>query len=725
VSESKPLLIELGTEELPVKALPELARSFADGIVLGLAKRGVAHGAARCLYSPRRLAVLIDAVGLAQPEQHSEVLGPYLNIALNAEGQPTPALLGFAQKNGVDWSALERTTDAKGARFVHRAVKPGAATAELLPVILAEAVAAMPIPKPMRWGDHAHAFARPLHWLLMLHGEKVVDATLFGAKADLMSRGHRFHHAKPVWISRPQDYIDALRAARVLVDPDERRARIRSEVESAARALGGSARITEDNLEQVNCLVEWPKAVGCAFEESFLRVPQEALIGTMEANQKFFPVLDAEGRLTRHFIGVANIESGDEAEVRKGYERVIRPRFADAQFFFDEDLKQGLAAMSAGLASVTYQQKLGSVADKVARVAALAEAIAPKLGVDAALARRAAELAKADLQSRLVGEFPELQGIAGRYYAAAGGEPAEVAAAIDEAYMPRFAGDAIAPSKLGQVLAVAERVDTLAGGFAVGLKPTGNKDPFALRRNALGLARTLIEGRLELDLSALLLDALDSVRERVPSATGEVHGHHLDGELVDFILDRLRGYYAERGVPTLQFEAVAGALRPVAAEAAATQGNGGVAVGAASAATRASYSLLDFDARLTAIAEFAKLPEAEALAAANKRIRNILRKAEGPIPARIDPSLLVEPAEKELAESVEAAIRETDHALAQRDYGGVLRRLAWLRDPVDLFFDAVMVMAEDAALRRNRLALLKRLSDRFLAVADVSVLAAG
>jgi len=706
VSESKPLLIELGTEELPVKALPELARSFADGIKAGLEKRGVAHGAARCLYSPRRLAVLVDAVGLAQPEQRSEVLGPYLNIALNAEGQPTPALLGFAQKNGVDWSALEKTTDAKGARFVHRAVKPGATTAELLPAILAEAIAAMPIPKPMRWGDHAHAFARPLHWLLLLHGEKVVDTVLFGIKADLMSRGHRFHHAKPVWISRPEDYIDALRAARVLVDPDERRARIRTEVEAAARALGGTARITEDNLEQVNCLVEWPKAVSCAFEESFLRVPQEALIGTMEANQKFFPVLDDEGRLTPHFIGVANIESGDEAEVRKGYERVIRPRFADAQFFFDEDLKQGLAAMNAGLANVTYQQKLGSVADKVARVAALAEAIAPKLGVDAALARRAAGLAKADLQSRLVNEFPELQGIAGRYYAAAGGEPAEVAAAIDEAYMPRFAGDAIAPSKLGRVLAVAERVDTLAGGFAAGLKPTGNKDPFALRRNALGLARTLIEGGMDLDLSALLLDALDRVRERVPAATGEVHGHHLDGELVDFILDRLRGYYTERGVPSVQFEAVAGAMR---------------AEGEPSSSRRVG-SLLDFDARLSAIAEFAKLPEAEALAAANKRIRNILRKAAEAIPDRIDAALLAEPAEKALAESVEAAIRETDHALAERDYVGVLRRLAWLREPVDAFFDAVMVMAEDAALRSNRLALLKRLSDRFLAVADVSVL---
>ncbi len=706
VSESKPLLIEIGTEELPVKALPELARSFADGIIAGLDKRGVTHGAARSLYTPRRLAVLVEAVGDSQPEQRSEVLGPYLNIALDADGLPTPALLGFAQKTGANWTALEKISDAKGERFVHRAVRPGSATGELLPQILAEAVAAMPIPKPMRWGAHAHAFARPVHWLLMLHGGQVVDTSLFGCKADLMSRGHRFHHDKPVWVSDPGQYIDQLRAAKVLVDPDERRAQVRSEVEAAATAAGGTARITEDNLEQVNCLVEWPKAVSCSFEESFLRVPQEALIGTMEANQKFFPVLDAEGRLTPNFIGIANIESSNEAAVRTGYERVIRPRFADAQFFFDEDLKQGLSGMNAGLATVTYQQKLGSVADKVARVAALAETIAGKVGVDPALARRAAELAKADLQSRMVNEFPELQGIAGRYYAAAGGESIELAAAIDEAYMPRFAGDAIAPSGLGRVLAVAERVDTLVGGFAAGLKPTGNKDPFALRRSALGLARTLIEGEMELDLSALLLDALDRLRERLPAITGEVHGQHLDGELVDFILDRLRAYYAERGTPGTHFDAVAAAMRPD--------------LGATS--SRRIGSLLDFDRRLKAIAEFASLPESEALAAANKRIRNILRKTDESIPDQVHRSLLTEPAEIALAESLDAAIRETAHALAARDYVGVLRRLAWLREPVDTFFETVMVMDEDEALRRNRLALLKRLSDRFLAVADVSVL---
>ncbi|MBB5014154.1 glycine--tRNA ligase subunit beta [Rehaibacterium terrae] len=691
MTDHRPLLIELGTEELPVKALPELARTFAEGVVAGLDRRGLAHGAARALYTPRRLAVHVAGVALQQPEQHSELLGPYLNIALDAEGRPTPALLGFAQKNGIDWTRLARTTDNKGERFVHRATKPGAATAELLPEILAEAIKAMPIPKPMRWGAHEYGFARPVHWLVMLLGDQVVDGSLFGLAANRMSRGHRFHHDKAVWIGSADDYVEALRQAKVLVDPDERRARIRAEVEAAAQAAGGVARIEPGILEEVNGLVEWPKAILCGFEREFLAVPQEALIATMEANQKFFPVLDGDGRLTERFVGVANIESRDEAEVRRGYERVIRPRFADAKFFFDEDRKQGLAAMNAGLKTVTYQQKLGSYADKVARVAALAEAIAPQVGVDAALARRAAELAKADLQSRLVGEFPELQGIAGRYYAAAEGEPAEVAAAIDEAYMPRFAGDAIAPSPLGRVLAVAERLDTLAGGFAAGLKPTGNKDPFALRRNALGLARTLIEGGLDLDLPHELRRAVHANDGTTAMDAAEVRVT----ELYDFILDRLRGYFADQGVPGAHFEAVA-AVRPA--------------------------SLLDFDRRLKAIGEFARLPEAEALAAANKRIRNILKKAGDEIPDHVARSRLIEPAEQALAESVEAAIRETDDVLAAHDYIAVLKRLAWLRAPVDAFFDGVMVMAEDPALRENRLALLKRLADRFSAVAEIGLL---
>ncbi|HET8819371.1 MAG TPA: glycine--tRNA ligase subunit beta [Xanthomonadaceae bacterium] len=669
MSAMQPLLIEIGTDELPVAALPGLAQALFDGVVEGLSRRGVAieRGDAKPLYTPRRLAVLLPGVAVEQPEQRGEVPGPYVNIALDGEGQPTRALLGFAAKAGVEWTALERTTDAKGERFVHRSVTPGRATADLLPEILAEAVAGMPIPRPMRWGAHAHAFARPVHWLVVLLGDQVVEAGLFGQRSDRMSRGHRFLHDGPVWIGTPGDYVDALRGAHVLADPDERRERIVREVEAAAGQAGGTARIAPDNLAQVECLVEWPEAVACSFDRAFLDVPAEALVATMETNQKFFPVLDAEGALTGHFVGVANIPSTDVAEVRKGYERVIRPRFADAKFFFDEDLKQGLASMGEGLATVTYQAKLGSVADKVARVAALAETIAASAGVDAGLARRAAALSKNDLQSRMVNEFPELQGIAGRHYAAAAGEPAEVAAAIDEAYMPRFAADAIAPSPLGRVLAIAERLDTLAGGFSAGLKPTGNKDPFALRRNALALARTVIEGELDVALP-------------------------MPDEVRDFVLDRLRGYYGEQGMPPQQFEAV-------------------VAV--------APATLLDFDRRLRAIGEFAKLPEAEALAAANKRSRNILRKVEGDVPTAIDPALFAEEAERELAAAIDAAIADTDPLLEQRDYVAVLGRLARLRPQVDAFFDQVMVNAEDPAIRDNRLALLKRLSDRLGSVAAI------
>lgn len=709
----KPLLIELGTEELPVKALPGLAQAFFDGIVAGLGKRGIAvqDDGAKPLSTPRRLAVLLPGVAEEQPEQAVETFGPYVNIALDAAGRPTKALEGFAAKAGVAWNALERASDAKGERFVHRSVKPGVRTAEVLPEVLAEAIAAMPIPKPMRWGDHDYGFARPVHWLVLLFGGEVVPAQLLGVVAGRDSRGHRFLHDAWVPLSAPGEYVAALEAASVLVDPDARRARIVAEVEVAARQAGGSARITGDNLEQTVALVEWPSAVLCSFEQAFLAVPQEALIETMEVNQKFFPVLDAGGRLTEHFVGIANIVSKDVEQVRKGYERVIRPRFADAKFFFDEDLKQGLEAMGEGLAGVTYQARLGSVADKVARVSSLAQAIAPQVGVDAALAKRAAELAKNDLQSRMVNEFPELQGIAGRHYAQAAGEDSEVALAIDEAYRPRFAGDDIAASGTGKVLAIAERLDTLAGGFAAGLKPTGNKDPFALRRNALGLARTIIESGFDLDLKGLLKEARSQIsylgyRNVDPGSLDDdaalaahiesVRAHDAE-EMYDFILDRLKGYYADKGVPATHFNAVA-ELRP--------------------------HSLYDFDRRIDAIGTFAQLPEAEALAAANKRIRNILRKAEGEVPGQVDDTLLSEPAELALAEAVAAAIDDTGAALAQRDYVSVLSGLAKLRPQVDAFFDQVLVNAEDPAVRGNRLALLKTLGERFGRVAAIEHLSA-
>lgn len=693
-----PLLIELGTEELPPKALDELANAFRDGVVAGLTKRGIAHTAhsVRALHSPRRLAVWIEDVALQQPEQKLERRGPAANAAFDAAGTPTKALIGFAHSCGVTVEQLEKIDTDKGAWLVHRAVKPGEATATLLPQIVEEALKALPIPKPMRWSDLDYQFVRPAHWLVILLGADVVPAEILGLKSDRMSRGHRFHHPQPVWISHASDYIDALRAAKVLVNPAERANHVISEVQLVAEAGGGVPRLRQDLVDEVKNLVEWPVGIACTFERDFLRVPQEALIMTMESNQKFFPVFDAEGKLTERFIGVANIESRDPNEIRKGYERVIRPRFADARFFFDEDLKTPLAAQQEALKKVTYQQKLGSVWDKVCRVGELARVIAERLrsmhgiGVDPAQATQAAKLAKCDLMTRMVGEFPELQGIMGRYYAIAQGEAAEVANALDEFYQPRFAGDAIAPSRLGQVLAIAEKLDTLAGMFAIGQKPTGNKDPFSLRRNALGLARTLIEGGLDLDLNALLREAIAAISTDGLDAKAN--------DLYDFITDRLRGYYADQGLRGDAFEAVL-AVRPA--------------------------SLRDFDRRIRAIDAFAKQPEAESLAAANKRIGNILRQAgekQFAIAERVDAALLDAGAEADLANALSAAMAEVEPLMREHRYVETMQRLSQLKPVADAFFDGVMVMVDDPAKRANRLGLLRALRTQFLAIADIGVL---
>lgn len=708
------LLIEIGTEELPPKALDTLATAFASGVAEGLARNGVAIDAdsVRSYCSPRRLAVHIANVATEQPDQAIERRGPALSAGLDAAGNPTRALSGFAASCGVDVAALERLETDKGAWFVHRAVQRGQPTAALLPAIVEEALKALPIPKPMRWGDHAHSFVRPVHWLLMLHGADVIEASLFGLASGRQSRGHRFHHAGPVHVADADSWLDALRAAKVLADPAERRRRIVDEVGRVAGETGGTPRLSADLLDEIANLTEWPVAIACAFDREFLEVPQEALVMTMESNQKFVPVFDAAGRLSEHFIGVANIESKDPAEIRKGYERVIRPRFADAKFFYDEDRKQGLASFQDSLKSVTYQQSLGSVWDKSVRVAELARIIANRVGADAALATRAAALSKCDLMSRMVGEFPELQGVMGRYYASQGNprESAEVAEALDEFYRPRHAGDAIASSPIGRVLAVAERLDTLAGIFAVGMKPSGNKDPFALRRAALGLARTLIEARLDLDLKAHLAEALAALPEsalaaglgkgkdgQAPELDAGRRRSALAAELYEFIVDRLRGYYAEQGMTGEVFEAVR-ALSPA--------------------------SLLDFDRRLHAVVQFATLPEAQSLAAANKRIGNILRQAGDSGHAALDPSLLESDAERELVRAVEQAEASGDPLIAAGDYVGLLATLAALRDPVDHYFDNVMVMADDEGVRRNRLALLARIRSMFLRVADVSMLPA-
>jgi len=704
------LLIELGTEELPPKSLDELAGAFATGVCEGLTKRGIAAdvAAARTYCSPRRLAVLVPAVAAAQADQSIERRGPALNAGLDASGQPSKALLGFAQSCGVDVASLEKLETDKGAWFVHRAQKKGQPTAELIAEILAEALKALPIPRPMRWGDHDYSFVRPAHWLVMLHGDQVIEGGTLGLKAGRMSRGHRFHHPQPVHIVDADSWLDALRGASVLADPRERRERVRAQIAAAARETGGVPRLSDALLDEIANLTEWPVAIACTFDREFLAVPQEALVMTMETNQKFVPVFTADGKLTEHFIGVANIDSKDPAEIRKGYERVIRPRFADAKFFYDEDRKQPLASHQEALKAVTYQQALGSVWDKSVRVAELARVIAHRVGVDAGLATRAAALSKCDLVTRMVGEFPELQGVMGRYYAQASGENAEIAAALDEFYAPRFGGDRIARGKVGQVLAVAERYDTLAGIFAVGMKPSGNKDPFALRRAALGLARTLIEAPLSIDFAALLLEALELLPEsalaaglptakdgKVPALDAGARRAGLAAEIRDFILDRLRAYYADQGVGAEAFEAVR-ALAP--------------------------SDLTDFDRRLHAVVEFAKLPEAQALAAANKRIGNILRQAGAGETGELDALLLEAGAEQILADALGKAEADAAPLAKARDYVGLLKRLAALREPVDRYFDDVMVMVDDAATRANRLRLLGRLRGLFLRVADISVL---
>ncbi|WP_445145487.1 glycine--tRNA ligase subunit beta [Dyella sp. Tek66A03] len=710
---SKPLLIELGTEELPPKALDELAAAFLRGICDGLAKRGVsaALDVARSYASPRRLAVYIPEVAVQQPAQTIERRGPAVNAALDADGQPGKALLGFAQSCGVTVEQLEKLETDKGSWFVFRATKPGQPVAALLSDVVEEALKGLPIPKPMRWSDHEYSFVRPVHWLVMLHGADIIDGAVLGLSSGRKSRGHRFMHPQPLHVVDADSWLDGLRSAKVLADPLERRQKIRDEVARVAKETGGVPQLDDALLDEIANLTEWPVAIACTFERDFLAVPPEALVTTMETNQKFVPVFDAQGKLTEHFIGVANIDSKQPGEIRKGYERVIRPRFADAKFFWDEDLKTPLAGYQDQLKNVTYQQSLGSLWDKSIRVAELARIIANRVDVDAGEATRAAALSKCDLLTRMVGEFPELQGVMGRYYAAHHGETAEVANALDSYYQPRFAGDAIAAGKVGRVLAVADRLDTLSGIFAVGLKPSGNKDPFALRRAALGLARTLVEGGLELDLRGSLVEALELLPEaalaaglkpgkdgKAPLLEAGKRRAALVDELYDFVLERLRGYYAEQGFTGEQFEAVL-AVSPT--------------------------SLVDFDRRLRAVAEFGRRPEALSLAAANKRVANILRKqaeeAGAPaVGATVDAAHFEADAERALAAALAGARADTAAPLQAGDYAAVLTRLAQLQAPVDAFFDSVLVNAENPAVRANRLALLGQLKAQFGAIADIA-----
>ncbi len=693
MNETRDILIEIGTEELPPKALPKLSAAFEQGVTAGLAEAGVAAGECVAYAAPRRLALWLKAVPVAQPDREELRRGPALQAAFDEEGRPTRAAEGFARSVGAAVDDLERIENEKGAWLAYRLHIPGRSTAELLPEVVERALAALPVPKRMRWGSGEVEFVRPVHWVCLLQGDRVIPATVLGLEATGSTRGHRFHHPGPLKLAEPAAYAPLLETeGRVLPSFAERREAIRAQLLDAAARLGGTVRIDEDLLDEVTALVEWPVAITGNFEARFLEVPHEALILTMQDNQKYFPVVDEAGRLLPHFITIANIESRDPERVREGNERVIRPRFADAEFFWNQDRRRPLASHLPELEQVVFQKQLGTLADKTRRLMRLAGELAAMLQVDETQARRAAELSKCDLMTSMVYEFPELQGIMGRYYAAHDGEPGEVPQALEEQYLPRHAGDALPRTGVGRVLALADRLDTLLGIFAIGQKPSGNRDPFGLRRAALGILRILVEGRLPLDLERLLGLAAEALREQVEVSEAAV------AEAFDFCIERLRGLYLEQGITPQVFEAVR-AVRPTAP--------------------------LDFDRRVHAVAAFARLPEAEALAAANKRIGNILRKAREAgetIPEAVDSSLLQEEAERALALEIDRVANAVAPLFDEGEYQAALERLAELRPVVDRFFDEVMVMAEDAALRRNRLALLRRLQGLFLAVADIAEL---
>ena len=688
-------LVEIGAEEMPPKSLEALGEAFRDGLVAGLEAAGLSHSPAKAYFTPRRLAVAVPKLLDQQPEQRVERRGPAVSAAFDAAGQPTRAAKGFAESCGVGVDELTRIKDAKGEFLFCRTTRAGEPAARLLPGIVQAALDGLPIARRMRWGDGTAQFVRPVHWVVMLHGESVVAGEILGIAAGRMTRGHRFHTKKPIALRSPGGYLAALEKGFVRADFEGRRERIRAGVAASAEAEGGTAVIDPAVLAEVTALTEWPVPIAGHFEPRFLELPPEVLVATLQDHQRYFPLRGADGKLMPRFVAVANLESRDPSQVRAGNERVVRPRLADAAFFYAADRKATLDSRCESLAAVTFQAQLGTLADKTVRITALAVQIARVAGKDAQAAQRAAELAKCDLLTAMVGEFPELQGVMGRYYAVHDGEPAEVAAALAEQYLPRFAGDALPATGAGLALAVADKLDTLVGVFAIGQKPTGTRDPYGLRRSALGVLRILIETGIAVDLRELIRSALDSVAADLARLGGKPPAEGLAEEIYDYMMERLRAWYLEAGssVTTEMFDAVLD-TRPA--------------------------SPLDFDNRLRALAGFLQLPDATGLTAANKRIANILRKAgEQPSP-RVDPGLLTDPYERQLAAEVEALRLDVERLVTARRYADALTRLASLRGSVDAFFDHVLVMADDVRVRANRLALLAALSRLFLHMANLS-----
>jgi glycyl-tRNA synthetase beta chain len=683
-------LVEIGTEELPPKALRSLMTAFANALTTSVDDARLEHGGVHGYASPRRLAVLIEHLAGGQADRKTTQKGPPVAIAFDDDGKLTAAGEAFARKCGVDASALSRTSTDKGEWLSCDVTEPGQSAADLMPGLVEKALAALPIPRRMRWGAGDAEFVRPVHWVVLLHGSKAIKASVLGIATGNKSRGHRFHSAGTIKITSPADYLQTLEErGHVIADFDRRRALVRDGVEAAAKKAGGTVVEGEALYDEVTALVEWPVPITGSFDDGYLSLPREVVISTLTSHQRYFAVADKSGKLLPRFITVANLDSTDPEQVKSGNERVIRPRLADAAFFWDADRRTQLATRQEALREVVYQRGLGSLFDKAMRTANLAAEIATALGVDPTPVQRAAALAKCDLVTGMVGEFPELQGIMGRYYALSDGEPPAVAEAIAEHYLPRFSGDALPTSVDGQILAVADKLDTLAGVFAIGKKPSGNRDPFGLRRAALGIIRVLIECDLDLDLKVLL----DSAIAAQPKATEDSAG--LAAELYTFISERLRRYFLDHdaGLATETFDAVL---------------------------ARNPASLVDFSRRLAAVQAFITLEPAASLAAANKRIANILKKAEDQGGDAVKEKLLTDPAEIALAKALESAREKVAPMLDAREYAGVLAALAELREPVDHFFDDVMVMADDKATRNNRLSLLSELRALFLDVADIS-----
>jgi glycyl-tRNA synthetase beta chain len=714
-------LVELGTEELPPKALRGLEEAFASSIRTGLEKAALEHGNVVSYATPRRLAVWVKKLAASQPDQDIKRRGPPVTAAFDAAGAPTRAATAFAESCGTTVDALQRVEEGKGTFLYFVGTKPGAAVTELLPGIVKASLDALPIPRRMRWGSSDAEFVRPVHWLVMLYGKDVLPVTLLDTAAGDHTYGHRFHAPKPLRVTSPSGYEKALlEHGYVVADFAGRREMIREKVTAAATDIKGRALIGPELLDEVTALVEWPVPVTGRFEERFLALPREVLISTLQEHQRYFPVEDEKGRLLPSFITVSNIESKDPSKVREGNERVVRPRLADAAFFWDQDRKRPLASLRDALNAVTFHVKLGSLGDKTRRVRTLAGEIAAVGNKERAETERAAELCKCDLLTAMVGEFPELQGIMGTYYALADGETPEVAVAIREHYLPRGAGDGLPETHPGLAVAIADKLDTLASIFAIGEKPTGTKDPLGLRRAAIGVLRILIETGLDLDLRHFIIRAVELARvdiERVAAAAaaakqGSAAGkppqvfsaEKVAADIYDYVMERLRAYYLEGGgtrntigaadMTTEMFDAVLGS---------------------------SPLSPLDFHVRLNALRAFLQLPESNSLTAANKRIANILKKsAGGAAPSEIDVGSLKEAAEVKLFDAMRALKDAVATATAQREYANALGRLAQLRPAVDEFFDQVMVMAEDPKLRANRLALLAQLQGLFAGVADLS-----